>query len=124
MGRAVLSSAALDQADQQDAKGKAVYIFHTWKDSLWDIGSSKKLDVPEPRPLVIPSENAPSQTEIATDTTSDPNISPSVAEGEAAINPNAGALDNPQGEGEAASQPKQPAPVPLSPEGEIVAFNS
>ncbi|KAI0084693.1 eukaryotic translation initiation factor SUI1 family protein [Irpex rosettiformis] len=58
VGHAALSSIALKQADEQDAKGKAVHILHAWKDSLWDMGPSKKLDVPDPRPIVTLEANA------------------------------------------------------------------
>lgn len=34
---------------KDDGKGKAVYVHHTWKDFLWDMGSGKKMQVPEPR---------------------------------------------------------------------------
>ena len=30
-------------------KGKAVYILHTWKDALWEMGPSKKAEPPAPR---------------------------------------------------------------------------
>ena len=39
----------LAKAEQVDVKGKAVFVLHTWKDALWEMGASKGLDVPEPR---------------------------------------------------------------------------
>ncbi|KAI0340373.1 eukaryotic translation initiation factor SUI1 family protein [Trametopsis cervina] len=56
VGRAALSSDELKQASDEDAKGKAVYVLHTWKDFMWDMGSSNKLDMPEPREIVHTSE--------------------------------------------------------------------
>lgn len=82
MGHAAISSAALKQADELDAKGKAVYVLHTWKDHLWEMGVNKKLEVPEPRPIVIPQSdvqaessegtisNANGASEVATETPS------------------------------------------------------
>jgi hypothetical protein len=32
----------------EDAKGKAVYVIHTWKDYLWDIGKSNVDQPPDP----------------------------------------------------------------------------
>lgn len=51
-----VSAETLMQADEKDLKGKAVYVLHTWKDSLWDLGTSKKMDVPEPRDIPSPTE--------------------------------------------------------------------
>ena len=58
VGRMAVSAETLRRADKEDIKGKAAIILHTWKDSLWDLGSSKKLDVPELRDLspLPPSE--------------------------------------------------------------------
>ncbi|KAJ6542735.1 eukaryotic translation initiation factor SUI1 family protein [Mycena capillaripes] len=60
VGRMALASDRL-QAGRQE-KGKAVYVLHTWKDHLWDLGS--KLDVPdavsfalEPEPSSSPAED-------------------------------------------------------------------
>ncbi|KAF7791573.1 hypothetical protein EIP86_002589 [Pleurotus ostreatoroseus] len=54
VGRMAVSAETLRRADKEDIKGKAAIILHTWRDSLWDLGSSKKLDVPEPRDLPPP----------------------------------------------------------------------
>ncbi|OBZ74898.1 Translation machinery-associated protein 64 [Grifola frondosa] len=53
VGRMAISSDTLKQAEKSDVKGKAVYVWHTWKDSLWEMGDDRKLDVPEPRPLAV-----------------------------------------------------------------------
>ncbi|KAI0077630.1 eukaryotic translation initiation factor SUI1 family protein [Panus rudis PR-1116 ss-1] len=52
VGKMAVSSDLLSR--DEDLKGKAVYVVHTWKDHLWDLGNGKKLDVPEPRELVAP----------------------------------------------------------------------
>ena len=45
-------SASLDENEKDvDVKGKAVIVLHTWKDALWDMGSSKKVDPPAPRTI-------------------------------------------------------------------------
>ncbi|GJE88956.1 eukaryotic translation initiation factor SUI1 family protein [Phanerochaete sordida] len=54
VGRMAVTSDTLRQADEQDTKGKAVYVLHTWKDCLWDMGVSSKMDVPEPREIPKP----------------------------------------------------------------------
>ena len=46
-----VSSDTLRQSEEVDVKGKAVIILHTWKDALWDMGSSKKADPPAPRTI-------------------------------------------------------------------------
>ncbi|KAI0651354.1 eukaryotic translation initiation factor SUI1 family protein [Trametes meyenii] len=51
VGRMAVSSDTLRFAEEADIKGKAVYVLHTWKDALWDMGPSKKGDVPAPREL-------------------------------------------------------------------------
>ncbi|KAH9916268.1 eukaryotic translation initiation factor SUI1 family protein [Epithele typhae] len=43
VGRMAVSSDTLRSADEQDLRGKAVYVWHTWKDALWEMGPSKKL---------------------------------------------------------------------------------
>ena len=50
-----LSSGQIQDGRQE--KGKAVYILHTWKDHLWDMGS--KPDPPEFAPFLEESEPAP-----------------------------------------------------------------
>ncbi|KAG6916814.1 hypothetical protein DXG01_005196 [Tephrocybe rancida] len=57
VGRMALSSDQLDHGTQE--KGKAVYVVHTWKDHLWDLGS--KGDVPESMSFRFSSE-APAQS--------------------------------------------------------------
>ncbi|KAI9068830.1 eukaryotic translation initiation factor SUI1 family protein [Trametes sanguinea] len=49
VGRMAVSSDTLRSAEEKDIKGKAVYVLHTWKDALWEMGSTKKADVPSPR---------------------------------------------------------------------------
>ncbi|KAH9948078.1 eukaryotic translation initiation factor SUI1 family protein [Amylocystis lapponica] len=49
VGRMAVSGGTLAEAEDKDIKGKAVYIVHTWRDALWEMGVSKKADVPEPR---------------------------------------------------------------------------
>lgn len=55
VGRMAVTSDTLREADEKDTKGKAVYVLHTWKDSLWDMGVSSKMDVPEPREIPKPA---------------------------------------------------------------------
>jgi translation initiation factor 2D len=59
VGRTVTTSEILKQADETDIKGKAVHVLHTWQDALWEMGVSKKLDLPHPRPIVstLPKES-------------------------------------------------------------------
>ena len=49
VGRMTVSSDALRSAEDRDVKGKAVYILHTWKDALWEMGPGKKAEPPAPR---------------------------------------------------------------------------
>ena len=49
VGRMAVSSDALRSDEDRDVKGKAVYILHTWKDALWEMGPSKKAEPPAPR---------------------------------------------------------------------------
>ncbi|KAI0772460.1 eukaryotic translation initiation factor SUI1 family protein [Trametes elegans] len=51
VGRMAVSSDTLRSAEETDVKGKAVYVLHTWKDALWEMGASKKADVPAPREI-------------------------------------------------------------------------
>lgn len=46
-----VSSDTLRSAEETDVKGKAVYVLHTWQDALWEMGPSKKTEVPAPREL-------------------------------------------------------------------------
>ncbi|KAJ7737885.1 eukaryotic translation initiation factor SUI1 family protein [Mycena maculata] len=54
VGRMALSSDQIQDGRQE--KGKAVYVLHTWKDHLWDMGS--KLDMPEPASFTLEPEPA------------------------------------------------------------------
>lgn len=59
VGQMAVTSDTLRRAVEGDAKGKAAYVLHAWKDFLWDLGQGKKSDVPEPRPLpAAPQEEA------------------------------------------------------------------
>ncbi|EMD35171.1 hypothetical protein CERSUDRAFT_97094 [Gelatoporia subvermispora B] len=49
VGRMAVPEETLRRAADVDVKGKAVYILHTWRDVLWDMGPSKKMEAPEPR---------------------------------------------------------------------------
>ncbi|KAI0935165.1 hypothetical protein AcW1_005169 [Taiwanofungus camphoratus] len=52
VGRMAVPGATLVQAAtaaERDVKGKAVYVLHTWKDALWEMGASRRADVPAPR---------------------------------------------------------------------------
>ncbi|KAI0946076.1 hypothetical protein AcV7_010146 [Taiwanofungus camphoratus] len=52
VGRMAVPGATLVQAAtaaEHDVKGKAVYVLHTWKDALWEMGASRRVDVPAPR---------------------------------------------------------------------------
>lgn len=76
VGHMAVSSETLRRADEEDTKGKAVHVLHTWKDSLWDLGPSKKAEVPEPRDLPPPlaepasSGEAPDHEAVAAKQTS------------------------------------------------------
>ncbi|KAM5538825.1 hypothetical protein V8D89_007547 [Ganoderma adspersum] len=48
VGRMAVSSDTLRSSEERDVKGKAVYILHAWKDALWEMGPSKKADLPAP----------------------------------------------------------------------------
>lgn len=54
VGRMAVSSDTLRQADERDVKGKAVYVLHTWKDFLWEMGANSRMEVPEPREVPVP----------------------------------------------------------------------
>lgn len=51
VGWMAVSSDALHSAEEKDIKGKAVYVIHTWKDALWEMGPSKGVDPPVPREI-------------------------------------------------------------------------
>ncbi|KAH9915323.1 uncharacterized protein B0H18DRAFT_886092 [Fomitopsis serialis] len=57
VGRSAVDEQKLAKAEESDVKGKAVYVLHTWKDALWEMGASKGQDVPEPS-FVEPTANA------------------------------------------------------------------
>ena len=60
VGRMAVPEEVLGRADEQDTKGKAVYVWHTWKDFLWNLGPSKNMDIPEPRdPTTAPKAETP-----------------------------------------------------------------
>ena len=62
VGRMAVSSDTLRSAEETDIKGKAVYVLHTWKDALWEMGPSKKTDPPPPREVQAqPAENTEHQ---------------------------------------------------------------
>ena len=42
---------ASDEIKEDGKKGKAVYILHTWKDYLWELGGGG--DVPEVRDVTV-----------------------------------------------------------------------
>ncbi|KAI8968620.1 hypothetical protein BD414DRAFT_504220, partial [Trametes punicea] len=103
VGRMAVSSDTLRSAEEGDVKGKAVYILHTWKDALWEMGPSKKTDVPAPRDLKtseVDTEEEPAQ-QAKTET--------SVAEAESAVDQSGDAVavqpdtaeESADGEGEA-----------------------
>ncbi|OCH88500.1 eukaryotic translation initiation factor SUI1 family protein [Obba rivulosa] len=56
VGRMAVPEGTLRRAADVDVKGKAVYVLHTWRDSLWEMGPSKKADVPEPRTFEVTAE--------------------------------------------------------------------
>ncbi|KAG5730257.1 Ligatin [Termitomyces sp. T112] len=58
VGRMALPGDQLGQGTQ--GKGKAVFVLHTWKDHLWDLGS--KGDVPQPIPLNPAPEKVPAHS--------------------------------------------------------------
>ncbi|KAF4568396.1 hypothetical protein EYR40_010196 [Pleurotus pulmonarius] len=48
---------------QQDGKGKAVYVKHTWKDTLWDMGRGG--EIPDPMTIdTLPSPQSSSQVAV------------------------------------------------------------
>ncbi|KZT05270.1 eukaryotic translation initiation factor SUI1 family protein [Laetiporus sulphureus 93-53] len=51
VGRMAVSMETLQRAEDANVKGKAVYVLHTWRDALWETGTEKAADVPEPRML-------------------------------------------------------------------------
>ncbi|KAG6811004.1 hypothetical protein H0H92_009381 [Tricholoma furcatifolium] len=62
VGRMALSG---DQLGEDQEKGKAVYVLHTWKDHLWEMGA--KGDVPESVPFnSTPANTAPENPDETT----------------------------------------------------------
>ncbi|KZT69432.1 hypothetical protein DAEQUDRAFT_726734 [Daedalea quercina L-15889] len=51
VGRMAVNEQTLLEAEESDVKGKAVYVLHTWKDALWEMGASKGQDVPGPKTI-------------------------------------------------------------------------
>ncbi len=70
VGTMAVSSDTLRSAEETDVKGKAVYVLHTWKDALWEMGPSKKMDVPAPRELKA------SEADVSDDEDGDPDGEP------------------------------------------------
>ncbi|KAI8968737.1 eukaryotic translation initiation factor SUI1 family protein [Trametes punicea] len=114
VGRMAVSSDTLRSAEEGDVKGKAVYILHTWKDALWELGPSKKTDVPAPRDLKtseVNTEEEPAQQAADDDgpIASEEKTEPSVAEAESGVNESGDAVavqpdaaeESADGEGEA-----------------------
>ena len=59
VGRMAVSDATLRAAgERDDMKGKAVYVLHTWKDALWEMGPGRRADPPAPRVLRQSSDGA------------------------------------------------------------------
>ena len=56
VGRAAVSAEMLRESDEKDVKGKAVHVLHTWKDALWEMGASAKMDVPGVREWPVQTE--------------------------------------------------------------------
>ncbi|KAI0694966.1 eukaryotic translation initiation factor SUI1 family protein [Cytidiella melzeri] len=81
VGRAAISSGMLKQADELSMKGKAVHTLHTWKDSLWDMGPSKKMEVPKPRSGAS-NESAVEAGEDQNEAESPTNLTEGVLDGE------------------------------------------
>ncbi|KAG9217736.1 hypothetical protein CCMSSC00406_0003575 [Pleurotus cornucopiae] len=48
---------------QQDGKGKAVYVKHTWRDTLWDMGRGGEIPDPMTIDLLASPQDSPSQVE-------------------------------------------------------------
>jgi translation initiation factor 2D len=55
VGRMAVSSEGLMTKSSADEKGKAVLVFHVWKDHLWELG--QKGDVPPGSPLRAENQN-------------------------------------------------------------------
>lgn len=79
VGTMAVSSDILRSAEETDVKGKAVYVLHTWKDALWEMGPSKKTEVPAPRELKASEadvsddeEDSPADANATPDETSGP----------------------------------------------------
>ena len=49
----VVSDETLRASSDRDVKGKAVYVLHTWKDALWDMGPGRKAEPPAPREIEV-----------------------------------------------------------------------
>ncbi|KAJ7468669.1 eukaryotic translation initiation factor SUI1 family protein [Mycena latifolia] len=67
VGRMALPSDQIQDGRQE--KGKAVYVLHTWKDHLWDMGS--KPDMPEPTSFALQPEGSESVPDASSSPTDD-----------------------------------------------------
>lgn len=99
-----VSGETLQAADERDVKGKAVYVLHTWKDALWEMGASRAESVPESRD---PRAGAEDAQEVNSDGAG---VSPSAAQN--------GAQSQSAGDTTAPAQETQQNTAPaLTPEG-------
>ena len=73
-----VSSDTLRSAEEKDTKGKAVYVLHTWKDALWEMGPSKGTDPPAPRVVSSTADDSDGSLEYAEEAT--PKASPAAEE--------------------------------------------
>ncbi|KAJ6614689.1 hypothetical protein B0H10DRAFT_2044349 [Mycena sp. CBHHK59/15] len=79
VGRMALPSNQIQDGRQE--KGKAVYVLHTWKDHLWDMGS--KPDVPDATPFTSDPEPAQDTDASPPPPSEDPDPAEEVPAGEA-----------------------------------------
>lgn len=118
VGTMAVSSDILRSAEETDVKGKAVYVLHTWKDALWEMGPSKKTEVPAPRELKASEADVSDDEE---DSPADNNATPDETAGAPSEE-----LDNQKPAAE--TQPANPSPeagsstsaAKLTPEGRSV----
>ena len=114
VGQMAVSGESLDRADDVNTKGKAVYVLHTWKDQLWELGPGKKMDVPEPcdpAMSLIQDESAVA----GTDTSSSDGLNQTAASAEIPSQPAVG--DSLQSEASPVEADRATADA-LTPEGE------
>lgn len=109
VGRMAVDEGTLARAEQVDVKGKAVFVLHTWKDVLWEMGVSKGLDMPEPRAIEpasdVPTEEPENDAEHAQGTVNQASANGISAQPESKATEGAG-----------------PSSPPLTPEGMHVEF--